>query len=411
KFAQDEQSHLTLSIIAMVNFILPIFICAQYGEAIENQFFYIKICAAIFFFPIFTIKYSNIKINSIVYGLYIHFVIFIILSLLPFYILLAHQQNIVWALSAVFSIFLLLLTIHTRYFVIFSILGFFSAYFYLFNIDSREEILHTSSHKTIAILLYVIIPLLLTKVFLMLKKDAHYQKHAQQMQVFSGAIAHEVNAPIAATKTLAMTLLDIANEIIESKENHYISSDNMRHNIIMNDEDFKMFVEILPKDLLYTANEAQKIIHMLLLLLRHEAIEKKEQHSMLTTVTEILDSGLFDNNRIHFRQENDFEFKGPKQHIKQIIQNLISNGLKHGGDNAQITIWISSNTLYVKDNGIGIDPKHIKYIFKPFYTSSKSGTGIGLALCNIIAINLGGRIRCTSKFGEYTEFALSLPHC
>ena len=100
--------------------------------------------------------------------------------------------------------------------------------------------------------------------------------------------------------------------------------------------------------------------------------------------------------------------------IKQLIYNLVSNSLKfRGEDNPIIRIGCCEDTtnsncwlFYVKDNGIGIEPKYydrIFGVFKRLYSREEyPGTGIGLALCKRIVETHGGKIWVDSTVGKGT---------
>jgi PAS domain S-box-containing protein len=104
--------------------------------------------------------------------------------------------------------------------------------------------------------------------------------------------------------------------------------------------------------------------------------------------------------------------------MRQVFQNLISNGLKfRGGEPPRIHVsalqeenkWIFS----VRDNGIGIDPAQFSRIFTIFQrlhpAGKYPGTGIGLSICKKIVEQSGGRIWVESEPGTGSNFQFSIP--
>lgn len=65
--------------------------------------------------------------------------------------------------------------------------------------------------------------------------------------------------------------------------------------------------------------------------------------------------------------------------------------------------------LYFKDTGKGIDPKIIKKVFSPYYSTKKNGLGLGLSLCEKIIFQHSGVIRVNSEIGKGSEFWFLLP--
>jgi signal transduction histidine kinase len=65
--------------------------------------------------------------------------------------------------------------------------------------------------------------------------------------------------------------------------------------------------------------------------------------------------------------------------------------------------------LSAQDNGKGIDPEILPDIFNPFFTTKKTGTGLGLAVINKIIEDHHGTINVKSTKGQGTVFTVQLP--
>jgi signal transduction histidine kinase len=102
----------------------------------------------------------------------------------------------------------------------------------------------------------------------------------------------------------------------------------------------------------------------------------------------------------------------------RVFQNLIGNSVKFsGGHTPHVSITAEREGEHwrfsVRDDGIGMDPEHAKRIFEPFQRlhgeEDYPGTGIGLAVCERIVDQLGGRIWVASTPGEGSVFHFTLP--
>lgn len=103
--------------------------------------------------------------------------------------------------------------------------------------------------------------------------------------------------------------------------------------------------------------------------------------------------------------------------MMQVFQNLIVNAVKfHGAAPSLIHVGAAEDDkewkFYVKDNGIGIDPKYFEKIFIVFQrlhtVREYAGTGIGLALVKKVVERHGGRIWVESKYGHGATFRFTI---
>jgi light-regulated signal transduction histidine kinase (bacteriophytochrome) len=110
---------------------------------------------------------------------------------------------------------------------------------------------------------------------------------------------------------------------------------------------------------------------------------------------------------------------GDALQLRQLVQNLISNGLKFRRHAVVPEVRIEARTssddveLTVRDNGIGFEPRYSRRIFRVFERlhgrGDYPGTGIGLALCRRIAERHGGSILADGVPGEGATFTVTLP--
>lgn len=112
---------------------------------------------------------------------------------------------------------------------------------------------------------------------------------------------------------------------------------------------------------------------------------------------------------------------GNAMQLRILMHNLIGNALKFVPDQRIPEVSIQGTlsadgrtvTISVSDNGIGIAEEHRKKIFKVFkrlhLQSEYEGTGLGLALCQRIAINHAGFLSLESTVGEGSVFSIRFP--
>ena len=109
--------------------------------------------------------------------------------------------------------------------------------------------------------------------------------------------------------------------------------------------------------------------------------------------------------------------EGDRSQLVQLMLNLLGNAIKYRGTEPP-RVHVSAEPeglgwrFAVKDNGIGIAPKHQQQIFEIFKrlhaAKEYSGTGIGLAVCRRVVTRHGGRIWVESEPGHGSTFSFTL---
>lgn len=117
---------------------------------------------------------------------------------------------------------------------------------------------------------------------------------------------------------------------------------------------------------------------------------------------------------------------GDPTRIKQILFNIIGNGIKFSGGQShrgEVQVWITADitkdgnakiSIEIRDNGIGIRQDKLESIFRPFMQAEYSttrrygGSGLGLAISRNIASLMGGTITANSEEGIGSTFTVNL---
>ena len=111
---------------------------------------------------------------------------------------------------------------------------------------------------------------------------------------------------------------------------------------------------------------------------------------------------------------------GDRVRLVEVVQNLVDNAVKYLGAQVRPRIEIGvrgvdaggAPVIFVRDNGVGIDPRYNERVFRLFekLDPGSEGSGVGLALVKRIVEVHGGRIWVESEGeGRGATFCFSLP--
>ncbi|NVP01814.1 two-component sensor histidine kinase, partial [Photobacterium damselae subsp. damselae] len=106
-----------------------------------------------------------------------------------------------------------------------------------------------------------------------------------------------------------------------------------------------------------------------------------------------------------------------RHQLLQVLVNLQMNGVHAMNDSGILQIstqdWTEGKTtigaiIKITDHGCGISEQNLTRIFNPFFTTRRSGTGLGLSVSQGIIESIGGEIRVQSEVGVGTTFSIFL---
>ena len=99
--------------------------------------------------------------------------------------------------------------------------------------------------------------------------------------------------------------------------------------------------------------------------------------------------------------------------LKQVFYNLIRNSCQAMGSSGDLTIrtGCTDENVFITfaDNGPGIPPDQVSRVFEPYYTTKKTGSGLGLLIVHRIVHDHGGEVEFKSREGIGTEVSVFLP--
>ncbi len=228
------------------------------------------------------------------------------------------------------------------------------------------------------------------------------RKTEKMRRDFVANVSHELRTPLTAIEGYSETLLDgaiddqtVCRDFINVIYRHSLRLTQLVEDLLdlskLESPDYK------PD---FTPVSLQTLIQQAFVLVQDKAVEKEIKISV--TVQEPLPLVMADSSS-----------------LQQVLTNLLDNAIKYTPTQGEVSIGVYENSkgkiqVDVKDNGIGIEGKHLSRIFERFYRVDKArsrdmgGTGLGLSIVKHIVQLHGGEIWVDSKVNEGSTFSFTV---
>lgn len=225
------------------------------------------------------------------------------------------------------------------------------------------------------------------------------QQEVESWQNLTRVLRHEIMNSMTPIVSLVGTMRMIVNEDIEKSTTDQEAVTDLKealHTLEKRSKGMMQFVNAyrdfttLPKPV-FTSLNVTELLNDVIQLLQ----------------TDLVASGVL--WKLNVKPEN-LTIKADSSQIQQVLINLIKNASEAFSIQTSRLITLnaystdSHTVIEVEDNGDGIEPEALENIFIPFYTTKKTGSGIGLSLSRQILQQHGGNLTVVSEVGKGTVF-------
>jgi two-component system OmpR family sensor kinase len=227
---------------------------------------------------------------------------------------------------------------------------------------------------------------------------ARIKESQQQLRHFVADVSHQLRTPLTSIRGFAQAILDGTAADSDTR---------LKAARVIEDESKRMIRQV--EELLELSRLQSGQLQM-----ARELVDVKE---LLLHCREVF-SLRADDKHIRLRAEIEplMPVSGDVDRLEQVFSNLLDNALKNTPDGGEVVMSARNGAanrveISVADNGPGIPPEQIPYVFERYYQASglRAGYGLGLAIAKEIVTAHGGKIEAESSPGEGTRFIILLP--
>ena len=231
------------------------------------------------------------------------------------------------------------------------------------------------------------------------------KQELEAWQNLTRVLRHEIMNSITPISSLTSTLREILDHDMERKNSHYElkeeGADDLREGLSTIENRSKGLIKFIDAYREYTSLPKPKMS-----IVRLKDIIEKVAQLMRTELRQT-------NVNFHYECSSEYlTIQADVEMIEQVIINLLKNAIEALAEtrNAQLDLIgrydESAVKIEVIDNGPGIIKEALEHIFVPFYTTKRTGSGIGLSLSRQIMQMHNGSIAVESQTEVRTVFTL-----
>lgn len=310
-----------------------------------------------------------------------------------------------WPMATAIAFLIMVLAVHTSWFMISGKMPFIAFLtgggILVFSVAVFSTILMVIRFRTVRNMIESKLDLLrsnewmATQNRIIEEKSAELQLSNNRLKEFAYMVSHDLKAPLRGVRNLAAWIReDFGQQLPEGVNTHLELMDRQIRKM-----------EIMIRDVLDYAKE-------------QAGNRKPEWIHLDELVNDVIELVNMDKSTKFTVESSVPEIQGTRIVISQVLQNLLTNSIKHNDKpKKEVSIRISGDTesvsFTVSDNGPGIDPlAHIE-IFNLFHSlgdqSDGENTGIGLPVARKMVEEAGGRLWLESEPGKGSRFHFVLP--
>jgi nitrogen fixation/metabolism regulation signal transduction histidine kinase len=227
------------------------------------------------------------------------------------------------------------------------------------------------------------------------------QQEVESWQNLTRVLRHEIMNSMTPIVSLVGTMRLIVNEDIEKSTTNQEAVSDLKEALQTLEKRSKGMMQFVNAYRDFTTLPKPNFASLTVTELLHDVMQLLQ--------TDLTAAGVL--WQINVKPET-LSIKADSAQIQQVLINLIKNASESFSTPSNRTILINAyitdgvTIIEVEDNGDGIEPEAIDNIFIPFYTTKKTGSGIGLSLSRQILQQHGGQLNVRSEVGKGTVFSL-----